>query len=126
MAWGTCALVVSAVTLLLSRESVNAFVQPRSAARLLGSKSINSCIHFGSIMSTSTTATRAIMPRTPPTAIAAATERRDFLTELVTTVISGGCVGALSLGLATEEATAYEVSQQRLTKLLLYTTALPT
>lgn len=79
-------LAISSVALLLPRDGVEAFVQPR--ANLLGSGK-----------------SYAIMSRT---VMSASVERRAFVSQLV----SGGLVGALALGSTTERATAYEVRQK--------------
>lgn len=85
MASGTYVLLVSFLTLLLPREGVEAFVQPRTALRTSRPSSL-------------------IMNK--PTIMSAAVERKAFLSQ----VVGGLGMGVLGLGLATEGATAYEVS----------------
>lgn len=85
MASGTYALLVSVLALILPREGVDAFVHPRTALR--SSRPSDSIMNKATIMS-------------------AALERRAFLSQ----VVGGLGIGVLGLGLATERATAYEVS----------------
>ena len=80
------ALAISSVALLLPRDGVDAFVQPR--ANVLG-----------------TGKSYSIMSKT---VMSASLERRAFVSQ----VVSGG-LGALALGSTTERATAYEVRQAR-------------
>lgn len=90
-------LVLGFVALLLPRQEADAFLQPRPV--LLGLRKSTSIMSKRTIMS-------------------AAVERRDFVTQL-----SRGVIGALGAGIATDRATAYEVSEGVLSSALRLVTA---
>lgn len=87
----TYALALSAVALLLKFEGGDSFVQPGAVSVRSQSSNV--------IMSKTIMSVHDVRP----------VERRTF----VTTLISGGLVGASGLGLAMERAEAYEVRHRQ-------------